>query len=92
MDGIKFFDEHPDYRYAVLDWYIQSKIGRLWNFYAQIPPFVLNELVKKEFHSDEGAFAAYLFHVVNLRQIQLTQLQQENIALRNELKRYQTAQ
>ena len=77
MDDIKFFSEHPDYRYAVLDWYVQSKPYHLLRIYAQIPPHVLNPMVEKEFSSDDTAFSAYLFNTVNIQRLQIMRLQQE---------------
>ena len=77
MDDIKFFTVHTDYRYAVLDWYIQSKPYRLQGIYAQIHPAALTPLVEKEFHSDDAAFAVYLFNTVNIQRLQIMQLNQE---------------
>ena len=77
MDDIKFFNEHPDYRYAVLNWYVSTKLVRLQGLYAQIHPAALNPLVEKEFHPDDAAFAAYLFNTVNIQRLQIMRLQQE---------------
>ena len=77
MDDIKFFGEHPDYRYAVLNWYVSTKLNRLQNFYAQVHPAAINPLVEKEFSSDDAAFAAYLFNTVNIQRLQIMRLQQE---------------
>ncbi len=77
MKRFPFFDEHPDYRYAVLDWHVKHKLHQLQNFYAQIHPAALQPLVEKEFHSDEATFAAYLFNTVNIQRLQIMRLQQE---------------
>ena len=82
MDGIKFFDEHPDYRYAMLDWYVQTKLDRLQKFYAQFHPALLNQFVEKEFHTDDAAFSAYLFNVVSLQRLRIMMLQRENAELK----------
>lgn len=95
MRRVPFFAEHPDYRYAVFDWFFNVNIndaGRFPAAYAQIHIAALNQFVEREFHSDEANFAAYLFNTVNIHRLQLMQLQQENNALRNELKKYQTVQ
>ena len=79
MDKIKFFNEHSDYRYAVLDFYFwrMFDISKfLWS-YHQIPVFSLNDLVRKEFHTDDAAFSAYLFNTVNIQRLQIMRLQQE---------------
>jgi len=80
MNKFSFFMEHINYRYAVLDFFFQKTYSFRWQFqsiYAQIPPFALNELVKREFHPDDAAFAAYLFNTVNIQRLQIMQLQQE---------------
>lgn len=80
MNKFSFFREHINYRYAVLDFFFQKTYSFRWQFqsiYAQIPPFALNELVKREFHPDDAAFAAYLFNTVNIQRLQIMQLQHE---------------
>ena len=77
MDDINFFGEHPDYRYAVLNWYVQSKPYHLLETYAQVHPAVLNPLVEKEFSGDNAAFSAYLFNSTIIQRIQIMQLYQE---------------
>lgn len=92
MDKVTFFANRPDYRYAILEWFANHRISITLGTYTQVSPFALNEIVKKEFHSADAALAAYLFNTVNIHRLQLMKMQQENIALRNELKKYQTAQ
>ena len=95
MSRFKFFDEHADFRYAVLDWFFNRVLhdaNRFAAAYAQIHVAALNQFVEREFHSDDAAFAAYLFNTVNIQRLQLMQLHRENLALRNELKKYQTVQ
>lgn len=75
MDGIDFFKKHPHYRYAVHEFFFQKMQHRVSMMYSQIPLPALNELVKKEFHSDEAAFATYLFNTVNFQQLQIMRLQ-----------------
>lgn len=88
---VLFFDSHPDYRYALFDWFANHRIALTLGTYTQVPPFVLNEFVKKEFRSDDATFSAYLFNTVNIYRLQLMKLQQENIALKNELQKYRSA-
>lgn len=95
MDGIKFFDENPDYRYAVYDWIFLRRIGSTIQFYTANPLPELYSIVKEEFRaeSDDLVVAStYMFNTLNLYRLQLLELLQENDALRNELKKYQTAQ
>lgn len=80
MSRVAFFGEHPEYSYAVKEWFfnigmIDAKY--LPAIYAQVHPAALNPLVEKEFQSDDAAFAAYLFNTVNIQRLQIMQLQQE---------------
>ena len=80
MNKIPFFNEHTDYRYAVLNWYFNLMIRNAWQFqsaYSQVHPAALNPLVQKEFHSDDAAFSAYLFNTVNIQRLQIMQLRAE---------------
>ena len=85
MSKIPFFGEHPDYRYAVLDWYFGKVIKQarqLQTAYAQVHPAALIQFVEKEFHPDDAAFSAYLFNTLNIYRLQLARLQQENAELK----------
>ena len=80
MRRFPFFKEHADYRYAVLNWFFERVLldaRHLPTAYAQIHPAALNQLVEKEFHSDDAAFSAYLFNTVNIQRLQIMQLQAE---------------
>ena len=77
MDKISFFKNRPDHRYVVLEWFANYRIALMLPVYTQNPLFALNELVKKEFHSDDAALAAYLFNTVNIQRLHIMQLQQE---------------
>lgn len=52
MDGIKFFDENPEYRYAVYDWIFLKRITPTVQFYGATPLPVLNLIVKEEFRAE----------------------------------------
>ena len=92
MERVPFFQTHPDYRYAMFDLLFAVRFPFIAGFYEQVPPFVLAEIVKQEFNPDDAELSAYLFNTVNIHRLQLIKLQQENIALRNELQKYQTLQ
>ena len=83
MDKMNFFDEHPNYRYGVLEWFANYRIAVTLNFYVKNPAFKLNELVKREFHSDDAALSAYLFNTVNVYRLQIMKLQHELAALKS---------
>ncbi|MBR0288067.1 MAG: glycosyltransferase family 2 protein [Selenomonadaceae bacterium] len=81
MNNFPFFNNRPDYRYALLDFFCQRSFLFMMpiqqSIYSQVPIFQLNELVKKEFQSDDAAFSAYLFNTVNIQRLQIMRLQQE---------------
>ena len=77
LDSIKFFSEHPNYRYDVLNWYIQDKSYHLRAIYAKDNPAEIYPLVEKEFTSEEAPFAAYLFNTMKVQQLQIEKLQAE---------------
>ena len=83
MDDITFFEGHPNYCYAVLEWFANFRIPITLGFYTKIPAFKLNELVKREFHPDDAALGAYLFNTVNVYRLQIMKLQQQLNALKN---------
>ena len=80
MSRIPFFSEHPDYRYAVLNWFFLRGIEDAGIFpvaYLQIHTAILNQFVEKEFSGDDAGFSAYLFNTVNVQRLQIIKLQQE---------------
>ena len=88
MNGIPFLAQHPDYQYAIFNWFFNRGMGDAKHFseaYLKFPPALLNRFSKKEFHSDDAAFASYLFDLVNVYRIQTKRLQNENYKLRRVL-------
>ncbi len=88
MSRFKFFGEHPDYRYAVFDWFFNRVLHDANLFsaaYAKVHPAAINPLVEKEFCGEDAAFAAYLFNTVNIQRLQIMRLTQENDALKKSL-------
>ena len=88
MNKIDFFNNRPDYRYAVLKWFANYRIALMLPVYTQNPLFKLNELVKKEFHPDDAVLSAYLFNTVNIQRLELIKQQQENTALKKKLQKH----
>ena len=77
MSRIDFFKARPDYRYAIKDFFLRQSLRMMPLIYSRVPVFHLNELVKREFQSDDAALASYLFDMFNIQQLQLLQLQYE---------------
>jgi len=92
MERIDFFAQRPDYRHTVLEFFFNAIFPKVSAPYLQLPMFALNDFIRKKCHDDDAAFVLHLFNTVNIHRLQIMKLQQENIALRNELQKYQTAQ
>lgn len=86
MDGFPFFKEHPDYRYAILNWVIREKLNSTLIYYLKVPPFVLNQFVEREFQSNNATISAELFSMVNIQRLQIMYLQQELAKLQHNQK------
>ena len=74
---VPFLGQHIDYRYAILDWFANHRVTLTLPAYANVPPFVLNEFVKRECQFDDAALTAYLFNTVNIQRLHIMRLQQE---------------
>lgn len=74
MNKIKFFKKRPDYRYAVLQWFLNARIPITSKFYSKYQIFKLNELAKKKFHPDDASLAACLFDTLNIYRLKVAEL------------------
>ncbi len=83
FDEISFFRNRPDYRYAVLEWFAAHRFMVTQGYYVQAPAFRLYEFVKKTFHPDDAALAAFLFNTANVYRLKVMKLQRELAALKN---------
>ena len=83
MSEFDFFKQRLDYRYSVINFFFNQTLRMIPFIYTKVPAFQLNELVKKEFHSEEAVLSAYLFNTVNMYRLQIMKLQQEINALKN---------
>lgn len=92
MNRVDFFAQRPDYRHAVLEFFFNEIFPQVSSLNLQLPMFALNDFIRKECHDDDAAFVLHLFNTVNIQRLQLMKLHRENIALRNELQKYQTVQ
>ncbi|MBR3051958.1 MAG: hypothetical protein IKG61_11010, partial [Selenomonadaceae bacterium] len=77
MKESDFFNRHYNYRYAVLEWFVNLRVAMLFKCCSEIPPYHLNYLVRKEFHTDDAAFASCLFNMVNLQRNIIEKLEAE---------------
>ena len=84
FDKIKFFNKYPKCRYAVLHWFASFRLPITQNLFKKFSVVELNDFVKKTFHPDDAALAAYLFNTVNIQQIQIMRLQQDLAKFQNQ--------
>ncbi len=66
----EFFVNRPDLKYALFDILTLLMLWGLNEIYRELPPYELNELLKKEF-DDSAAVKAYFFNKMNLYRLQL---------------------
>ena len=67
MSGLKFFEEHPEYRYAALNFFVQSNVSWESWIYTKAPAFKLDALLKKNFAAElehNSAMAAQLLNMI----------------------------
>ena len=81
MDRLPFFRENPAYRYAVKDFFFKRSMTygawHLNRIYKKNETFILNELIRKEFHQNDAALASYLFDTINFYRIRIEDLEEE---------------
>ena len=74
MASEKFFDTHPDYRHAVLNFFYKEVSRAFPPIYAKHPPFVLDEFIKKEFHPEDAELVAQLLCEVSTQRLEIEHL------------------
>ncbi|MBE8954678.1 MAG: glycosyltransferase family 2 protein [Quinella sp. 2Q5] len=82
MASVDFFDKRPDYHYAVLNFFAQEMFWQLSPHNLRLPLFAFDDMLKKEFSSDDAPLAAYMFNTLNIYRLQIMELQQELNALK----------
>lgn len=94
--GIKYLDEflsdteifssRPDLKYILFDMFAQEILSHLYAAYSQIPPYALDEIIRKEFNaSGNVALTSFIFNTMNIQRLQLMQAQQRIAQLESEL-------
>ena len=77
MASIPFFEQHPDYHYAVLNFYFNDVLESIRPLYLKNNPLMFVDLMKKECQSYDTDLVAYLFNTVNIQRLQIAQLKHE---------------
>ena len=76
MSRVPYFAEHPDVRYAVLEWVGARRFPIIKKQYAKgHPVHQLNEYIKKEFHPDDAPLAAYMFNSLCQKLLRIDELE-----------------
>ena len=84
----EFFRQHPDVKYLALEKVWLEISNYLFKIYAQTPVVKLDEILRKEFSDgDNTALTAFIFSMINIYNLQLTEANQIISALENELYR-----
>ena len=78
MASVKFFADNPDYRYAVLNFYLEETLGVFTPLYAKNQDFMFDEFIKKEFHAEDAELVAQLFNTVNIQRLTIAKLRRES--------------
>ena len=71
MSKHEFFQKNPQYRYIVVEFFINSKIGAFLNESFQLPPVAVYEAIKQEFGDKLGEYdvlVSALCTVINTQQ------------------------
>lgn len=80
MSGLKFFKERPEYRYAALNFFVQSNVSWESWLYTKVPAFRLDGLLKKNFSAElerNSALAAQLLNMVCACRMELARIQRQ---------------
>lgn len=74
----KISSQYPNLKYSLFVLFVDNILGYLQLVYDQIPPHDLDEILRKELaSSDNIALAAFSFNMMNIKQLQLMQAQQQ---------------
>lgn len=79
MSEEKFFIDNPNYKYMVLDYFVQKHLSYTASVYAQVPAYEFYDEVKKEFAKNPNenvTLITHLYNVAEMYRLQLIQLQQ----------------
>ena len=93
MSDMNFFVENPEFKYMVLDYFIQKHLSYTVSVYAQVPCYKFYDIVEKEFAinpTDNVTLTTYLYNIAEMYRLnlmaknnQIIQLQQQIQALQN---------
>ena len=71
MASVEFFAKNPDYRYAVSNFFFKE-VSRIFTpLYVDNPQFTFDEIIKKEFHSEDAELISQLFGAVHVQRLKI---------------------
>ena len=88
MDGLKFFNDHPEFKHIAINYVMQYQVMQTIETCINNPPHVIENMLRKQFAANFGGNAelfAQLFNLVNLQQFHLSRQQQIISELRKQL-------
>ena len=78
MDEVKFFTQHPEFKYMVLDYFVQKHLSYTASVYAQVPSYQFYDVVKKEFSLNPAENATLTTHLYNIAEMYRLNLMSKN--------------
>jgi len=70
MDGIEFFRQHIEYRYGVMNLFVNFNLPTFLNFSVQVPPYIVQEILKRgdvKNLKDVDVLVSYLFSHISMQ-------------------------
>ena len=85
LNETEIFATRPDLKYLLFDMFTQEIRSHLTAIYAKVPAPALDEILRKEFVSDQ-ALTSFIFSLTNIQRLQLMQAQGRIAELENALR------
>ena len=105
LNKLDFYKKNPAVKFLALETWVRECCGYLTSYYAQIPPYQLDELIRREFEKfhDNPTLTAFLFSRMNVLNVNLNHqgamiqqmnahIQQQNQIIRQQQEQIQQLQ
>ncbi len=92
FDGLNFFRENPQYKYAVYDFLIMMNFSPVMEAYLNVSPYEFDKYIREELSGvgDLIPLTAFIFNRMNGLNVQLRQQQEINFQLQRELEQFKS--
>lgn len=80
LDRFEFFNQNPQYRYALINCLMNSQLSAILGISARVPVYEVDKIFRQAFAEDMGeqtALISYLCSTTNIQRLQLIQAQQQ---------------